>query len=271
MALPETNRELYRRNPLAEVTAQLRFPPILRIEAESPAQFQEGIRDRYPLYRQVMAAGQLPPNVPAPVRNLIQGMGAAAGPLQHLFEAQDRRSSVMLSRESLILKTTEYTRWEAFRAQLDRIRATLEQIYRPTAYSRLDLRYVDIIRRSILGLGDVPWAELLNSAIGGELSAAEFGENIDSASRQLHCNLDGDNCFLTLKTGIALAEPANRGGIKEKCFLIDGDFHTHTDKPPTEINNVTATFDVFNRASGNLFRWAIQPRLRDALEPQPLG
>src|SRR4051812_37441082 len=111
MALPESSREVYQRNPLAEVTAQLRFPPILRIEAEPPAQFQEVIRDRYPLYRRVMTTGQLPPDLPPPVRNLIQGMGAAAGPVQHVFETQDRKTSAALSRESLTLKTTIYIRW----------------------------------------------------------------------------------------------------------------------------------------------------------------
>ena len=267
MALPESNREIYRRNPLAEVTAQLRFPPILRIETETPAQLQEVIRDRFPLYRQLIAAGQLPPDTPAPVRNLIQGIGAAAGSLQHLFETQDRKSSVTLSRESVALKTITYTRWEEFREQLERLRSAFEQIYRPASYARLGLKYIDVIRRSLLGLNDVPWGELLHPSIGGELSAPELGESIDSAFRQLHCNLDGENCFLTLRTGIALAAPVDPGAAREKCFFIDSDFHTH--KPP-EINNVTSTLNIFNRASGNLFRWAIRPRLRAALEPQPL-
>src|SRR5206468_3362797 len=107
----------------------------------------------------------------------------------------------------------------------------------------------------------------LNHAIGGELCAPQFGESIDSAQRQLHCELGGDNCFLAMRTGIALAEPATAGSPKEKCFIIDGDFHTHR---TTEIANVTNTLNAFNRASGNLFRWAIRPRLRDALQPQPL-
>lgn len=262
MALPDTNRVIYSRNPLAEVTAQLRFPPILRIESESPAQFQDVIRDFYPLYRQVRT-NKIPQNVPQEVRSLIQGMGAAAGPIQHVFESQDRKSVVTLSRESLSFKTTSYSRWEVFHEQLDMIRSTLEGIYRPATYQRLGLRYVDIIRRSLLDLENVPWAELLNPSIGGELTSAELGESIDSASSELHCTLDGDsNCFLTLRTSIAVAQPN-----KEKCFVIDCDFHTHK---RTELDNVAATLNGFNRASGNLFRWAIRERLRSALQPQPL-
>ena len=39
MALPDTNRVIYARNPIAEVTAS-KSSPILRIEAEAPAQFR---------------------------------------------------------------------------------------------------------------------------------------------------------------------------------------------------------------------------------------
>src|SRR5207249_3887147 len=97
-----------------------------------------------------------------------------------------------LSRESLMFRTTAYTRWEEFRGRLERLQATFEQIYRPASYNRLGLRYVDIVQRSRLGLNDVSWSDLLKPYIAGELSAEEFGENIDSASRQLHCQL-GDN------------------------------------------------------------------------------
>jgi len=265
MPFPETNREIYRTNPLAEVAVQLRFPTILRIDAESPAQFQDRIRTEYPFYQQVLAAGQLPSDVPPQVRNFIQGMGAAAGPVRHLFETQDRKWSVALSREDLMLRTMAYTRWEDFRDRLTMLRGAFEQIYRPASYARLGMRYVDIIRRSILGLTDVPWSELLKPYVAGELSTAELGDNIESMSTQLHCNLDGDNYFLTLRTGIALAEPINN--VREKCFLIDSDFHTHK---PTETANVATILDTFNRYSGSLFRWAIQPRLRQALGPQPL-
>jgi uncharacterized protein (TIGR04255 family) len=172
----------------------------------------------------------------------------------------------MLSREALTLRTTVYRRWEEFREELERVRAAFEQIYRPASYARLGLRYVDVIRRSKLGLDDVGWGELLNPFIGGELAAPEFGEDVDSATRKLHCKLDGENVFLWLKTGIAQPEAANQR--KENCFLIDCDFHTHR---PTETNHVTAILDIFNRASGNLFRWAVRPRLRDALQPQPLA
>ena len=262
MAFPETERVIYRKNPLAEVAVQLRFPPILKIDAEPPAAFQDVIRSEYPLYTLTPAGNPIPPAIPPQIRNLIRSMGMRSAPGRHLFEAEDRAWQVALTRESLELRTTVYRRWEEFRDRAGELRAAFEQVYEPAFYGRLGLRYVDVVRRSLLDLVDVPWSELLNPHVAGELSAPELANGIDRVSRELHCRLDGDNWYLTLKTGIVLADPE-----KEPCFLIDSDFHTHK---RTEMADVARVLDVFNRTSGRLFRWSIRQRLHDSLEPEPV-
>jgi uncharacterized protein (TIGR04255 family) len=192
----------------------------------------------------------------------MQGMGIRSGPIRHLFEAEDRTWQVALTRETLELRTTVYRRWEEFRDRADKLRKAFEQTYKPTFYSRVGLRYVDVVRRSLLELEGTPWSELLNPYVAGELSAPELANRIDSVSRELHCRLEGDNCYLTLKTGIALADPE-----REPCFLIDSNFHTHKRMETADVANV---LDTFNRTSGRLFRWSIQQRLHDALEPEPV-
>jgi uncharacterized protein (TIGR04255 family) len=260
MDFPETRRVIYRKNPLAEVLVQLRFPPILKIDSETPAAFQDVIRFDYPRYSLAPASNPIPSNVPTQIRNLIQSMGLRSGPVRHLFEAEDRNWQVALTRETLELRSTVYRRWEEFRDRGNTLRAAFEQIYRPAFYARLGLRYVDVIRRSLLNLRDVRWSELLNPHVAGELSAPELADCIDSVSRELHCRLEGNNCYLTLKTGIARTDLD-----KEPCFLIDSDFHTHK---RTEMADVASVLDTFNRTSGRLFRWSIQQRLHDALEPE---
>lgn len=262
MDFPETKRVVYRKNPLAEVVVQLRFPPILKIDSEPPAAFQDIIRLDYPHYSQAVATNPIPSNVPAPIRSLIQSMGVRSGPIRHLFEAEDRKWQVALTRETLELRSTAYSRWEDFRDRGNKLRLAFEQVYAPAFYARLGLRYVDVIRRSLLNLKDVPWSELLNPHVAGELSAPELATCIDAVSRELHCRLGADNCYLTLKTGIARADPE-----REPCFLIDSDFHTHK---RTEMADVANVLDTFNRTSGRLFRWSIQQRLHEALEPEPV-
>lgn len=44
MLFPPTQRVIYHKNPLVEVVCQLRFPTILKIDAEIPVAFQEAVR-----------------------------------------------------------------------------------------------------------------------------------------------------------------------------------------------------------------------------------
>ena len=50
MLFADYQRYQYARSPLVEVICQLRFPPILSINTEEPAQFQEAVRRDFPRY-----------------------------------------------------------------------------------------------------------------------------------------------------------------------------------------------------------------------------
>lgn len=264
MAFPDSPRVLYKRNPLAEVVATLKFPPILKIDSDPPAGFQDIIRVQYPQYTDVAARPILPPNIPPQISTIIQGFGGvrSAG-AKHQFSSQDETWRVTLTRELIELKTVSYGRWEEFRDRITALIDALERTYAPNGYTRVDLRYVDVVRRSLLQLRGARWADLLNAQIAGELGAPELADDINSMSRQIHCKFGDGDSYLTLKTGlIETAAPD-----KEQCFLIDSDFHTHQ---RTERVNVLTTLSGFNRSSGRFFRWCIQQRLHDALGPEPI-
>jgi uncharacterized protein (TIGR04255 family) len=263
MTFPETPRVVYRQNPLAEVVAQLNFPSVLKIDSESPAAFQEAIRGEYPFYELVSSGPQLPPNLPSQMANFVQFLTRGAkGPPKHQFATQNKTWQVTLTRETIELKTKAYIRWEDFRDRLMRIRDVLDNEYRPAAFVRVGLRYLNLIRQDSLGMEAAPWSDLLNHFIAGELAAPEMAGGIDSVTRQLHCQTNAENCYLTLKTGIVIDD-----ATKKKCFLIDSDFHTH--KPP-EDKNVFNTLNTFNRIAGGFFRWCIRERLHEALGPGPV-
>ena len=48
MPFPKVKRFVYKTNLLDEVICQVRFPPILKIDTETPAAFQEVLRSSYP-------------------------------------------------------------------------------------------------------------------------------------------------------------------------------------------------------------------------------
>ncbi|WJI52911.1 TIGR04255 family protein [Mesorhizobium sp. C089B] len=62
---PNSERVIYARSPLVQVICQIRFPKILRIEASPPADFQDQVRDLYPIVEQQLPPGMqdLPPEV----------------------------------------------------------------------------------------------------------------------------------------------------------------------------------------------------------------
>ncbi len=65
---------------------------------------------------------------------------------------------------------------------------------------------------------------------------------------------------VTVRSGIA-----ETVDTKEECFLIDSDFFIDE---RIKINDIDGILGYFNRQSGRLFKWAIEDRLHDAMEPR---
>jgi uncharacterized protein (TIGR04255 family) len=258
MPFPDSARLIYRRNPLSEVICQVRFPPILRIEAEPPAPFQERVRAGYPLFRELqpdLPSGNVPPEIAGIVKAMLPNRARATA---YEFASEDGAWSITLSRDALALKTAAYRRWEEFREHLEGLLAGLTELYRPAFFSRVGLRYVDVIQRSKLGLANQPWSELLKSPIAGEFAAPELAGQIEHAARELRVKLAGEGSVM-IRHGIAVEESSD-----EQCFIIDSDFFVERRLEP---QHALGLFNDFNRKSGRLFRWCIQDALHRAMEP----
>ena len=75
----------YGKNQLTDVICQLRFPEILSINTNPPAQFQEAIRQEYPRY-------QLRQDIPAPKITGVPGQFALENQpktINHQFSSAD--------------------------------------------------------------------------------------------------------------------------------------------------------------------------------------
>ena len=263
MPFPVSQRVVYAKNTLAEVSARFKFNPILKIEAAPPAEFQEAIRSEYPVYQREIVGAVLPAGLPPAVRNMVKPLfeGGQVQP-QYAFSSEDQRWRIVLSRDTLVLMTKQYSQWADFEHQLKSVRAAFEKAYQPGRYRELHLRYINVIQRSKLGLADRPWDELLNQHIAGELAFVGIASDVDKLSRQLHCKLDDHGSFLWLKTALATEQ-----GQSELAFVVDNDFHTHP-IAPTETSNVDQVFQRFNGYSRDVFQWAILPALHKAMEPR---
>ena len=261
MAFPEAPRVLYELNPLDEVICQLRFPPVLRIETEVPSLFQERIRASFPFY-EAKPSLKLPPGLPADVvSSLVQGTLLGQGPT-HEFSSADKQWVISLTREFLALTCRRYERWERFREMLRRPLEALLAIYAPSFYTRIGLRYIDLIQRSVLGLSNVGWDELLEPWIAGPFGSPVVSRDVAHAASDFLIALPETDSSLRVRHGI-VRQPDSQ----EVCYLIDGDFFHERQ---TETTNVFSRLDALNRQAGLFFRWCIRDRLHEAMRPRPL-
>ena len=251
MPFPPSKRVIYRKNPLVEVICQVRFPAVLRIDSEVPADFQDRVRDRFPIYREEVEPLDLPKQFSA-----LIGVGLPGSRVTRAFHAEDENWRLALTRESMSVSTKKYETWEEFKTYLEPSLGALNEVYQPAFYSRVGLRYRDLINRAELDLQDCKWSELLKSDVAGELVSQDLVGQINSASRQILISLTPGPGQVLLQHGLTEED-------SEQCYIIDCDFSTEK----TGVEHAFERLDIFNTESGRLFRWCISDRLHNAMEP----
>ncbi len=265
MPFPDSKRVVYGENPLTEVICQLRFPPILDISTVDPAEFQGHVRRLFPLYKKAgpgLSVG-LPAEVPEQVQNIVtQFVQGGDVDTRHKFLTDDELRAITLTRDFVAVTDRRYVTWEKFKGDIELARNALEKVYEPAFYSRVGLRYKDVIDRSQLGLEEEPWDALLSEELIGSLLAAE---NLRDRVRRVQtvAQISVDEVvggYVILRHG--LLDQTQDG--EAQTYTIDADFYSE-EREATK--DVTASLDLFNGLAGRLFRWAIKDRLHEALRP----
>lgn len=254
------SRCLYRRNQLAEVICQLRFPEILSISEKAPVDFQEAIREAFPQFQRRQ-------ETPAPKITGVPGNMALQNQpttINYQFASADGIWRVNLTSKFISLTCTKYTRWEDFAGKLDKPLAAFIRIYKPAYFERVGLRYLNFISRGNLGLGMMPFRELIAPCYLGILAEEEIAEA--SASR---CSVDAE---LALRGGCRAKIHAGPGLVKrgmqqdkEVKFIFDQDLYMPGQLP---INLSAGALQTLHSQADSLFRGAITRELHDAMEPE---
>jgi len=257
--IPESPRVIYNKPALEEVICQLKFPPILSIGANEPAEFQDKIRRQYPHYLEKSQdiPKEIPPQLAAVISHKLQ-----AGGKEYSFITEERDWSVSLTKDFISLSSQSYIRWEEFKKHFEEPLANFNSIYEPSFYSRIGLRYRDVIIRSKLGLADVPWSELLQKHIAGVLSEENVQDEVIHAEKTILLNLGDQVGKVRINHFLALVSETN-----EECYVIDADFYTDNQ---TEPNNAIEKLNELNSYAGRLFRWCIRDKLYVSMEPEPV-
>ncbi len=189
--LPNHERRTYRRNPLVAVIVQLRFNPILKIEARV-ADFQDIVRGRFPRYEESESQQvELSP----------EGIRLRAGKDFRFMSAEP--VSMLLGDGAVALEYRAYDDREVLRADVDLMCEATQRALAPVTPIRLGLRYVNTIDQTMISQDlrrDVAWSELV-----GESFLRVPGNLTD---------LDGTR-FAT-----ELSSPMPLGGMTVRCGLL---------------------------------------------------
>jgi uncharacterized protein (TIGR04255 family) len=260
LVIPDSQRVIYGKNPLFEVICQARFPAILKIGQGQPVDFQEKIRRDYPIFS--ITEPQMPEELKSTLK--ISGIGIPLNVSSYEFKSEDENWKISLTREFVALTTTSYKRFEDFKSRFELIINIFSEIYEPSFFSRIGLRYQDLIVRSSIGLIDAEWSELMSKNIAFELHDPVIKQGINYYMKHFSFVV-GEQEFLSLRHGIV---EAKIGAEKEDSYLIDSDFFSTNKIISTD--ELFNTLSALNRKSGKLFRWSITDKLHSAMEPTAL-
>lgn len=256
----EFDRVIYKQNPLIEVVSQLRFPPILKISNQDPTDFQEEIRNLYPLFQKNEF------KLPQEVLNLVEQTNLNIAEISYSFKSEDQKWHLSLTKDLIAITTSSYEEYGEFRERFLRAVEIFERIYKPSFYTRVGLRYKDLIIRSTLGFDkDTTWAELIEKNIASELHDPKISSLIQTITKNLILEIEGNQ--VNLNHGLVNAKDPSRN-IDETAYLFDADFYV--EQKIEEKENVWNLLDQFNKSAGKLFRNSITTRLHEAMHPQPI-
>ena len=199
--------------------------------------------------------GQIPPEVLSLLRQ-------AAELKKYNFASSNKAWTVTLSRGFIALTTKDYSTWRDFYGRFERPLDTLIKLYSPIHFTRVGLRYQNVIRRSRLGLEGVSWSELLSEHIAGIYAAPDFDrERIQGTRSVAEIQLNDDCGIVRLNYGTV-----QNSSSAEVGYLLDSDFFVEN-IGTGDKDHVITRLAQFNQKAARLFRWCISEQLHAAMGP----
>ena len=254
MEFPDAKRVVYQKNPLVEVVCQLRFPLQLALAERLPADFQAHLGADYPLI-ELREVFQI---------NLSKGEEGIPTRYQNYdFWPEDRSVRITLASEFIAVSTDRYERWERFEGHLDSALRALMASYSVPFFSRIGLRYIDVISRGTLEIPDTRWSDLIRRSALGLLAEDEVPvDDVVELNAATVVELSGGG-KATLRTALGKHEKTG----DETVFIIDSDFFSDEVRVKG-AEDAIALCRRFNKVSGRAFHWLIRNELHERLDPQ---
>ena len=256
MNFKEFERVEYRHNILFEVLFQVRFPEIMKISQEVPAEFQDIVRkEGYPELESEIPL--LPPGMPKELEGVV-----STNKVSH-FLSGDRDWKISLAKDFIAFTCNgTYTNYADFRERLEKVLETFSKIYQPSYFTRIGLRHKNVANRASLPHIKQEVEVCVPEHIFPELTDS-IAENIETLQKVSLFN-DGN-----IKANVihVLSEVSGRFRRKEfaneKSYMIDID--CFSESRIEGINNVLTKCDIFKQLNWNIFQWSVTNELREVM------
>lgn len=267
--VPPDAREIYLNAPLEFVACEVRFPyaPSLTDEA-TVSRLHRAFAGWLPLIEPGIGVETTLVLGPGGVSNLSPGP-----PMRQLrFLNRERTLSVLVTPDLISVETTQYPRYEAFKASVARaLSALTEAEPAPAGLARIGLRYIDEVR--VPGLDEVsePWTRYIDERLAGPVTLRLEGASPVLLQGTLQFDL-GEGQQVVMRYGAMKGQsvrdaPLRRRAVKGPAayFLIDIDSFWMARDPTPEfsIDAALAICDTLHRPVRGLFEAAVTDRLRD--------
>lgn len=237
--------------PVREVICQVRFPTILRIAKEEPAEFQEHVRDRFPLL-------EADRRVVIETEGMKPGGQAKFAPSVFRFHNQSRTRTVSLAPDFYALSFTDYEGWTGFASSLADIAKAVQEVYAVPYATRIGLRYINALDRTLgdfADFGDV--LDLLRSELTVMLRT-DVILSPESAMHRIQVPADGDR--FTFHYGLV-----HEGAPPEPRFMLDFD---HYAEGELSLDDLLSRCEAYHRQIYSAFRWCIAEDRLEMFQPE---
>jgi len=237
--------------PLVEVICQVRFPLILRITSEDPAEFHERIRNEFPFLEleHGFVIRALGPGVPG-------GPTAEPQSKTYRFRTADAQTTASLAADFYALSTKRYTHWEAFAEYLRLVSETVHGIYKPAYATRIGLRYINRLTPANTGCRTfVDLQLMLRPELTAHSRSDAWNDVTEMRSRLV---LADDGAKLTL--GAAYGEENG-----EPFFLLDFDYF---EEGQLGLENLLDRCTRYNDVIYRAFRWCVRDDKLEVFKPR---
>ncbi|MBS0298384.1 MAG: TIGR04255 family protein [Proteobacteria bacterium] len=257
MNFKDVKRAEYKENILFEVVFQARFPEIMRISREEPVDFQDIIRkEGYPESGSNIVS--IPKDMPDELKRII------TSDKEFFFFSEEMDWQVSLAKNFVALACKgKYSNYDEFKKRLKKILEIFNRIYEPSYFSRIGLRYQNIVNDEILPLNGKNIRDLVPDYIFPELND-EIGKNVKGLEKTIQ--LDDGN--IKVNVTHALLTVSGKFGQKQisdkESYIIDID--CFIEEKIRGVDNVLTKCDEFKNNEWNIFQWSITEELRQAMD-----